>query len=809
METNCQGCSLCKLRRKVVFGKGPMPAKIACIGEAPGFSENRAGSPFVGLAGQRLTQLLKLAGIDRQACWIDNVVHCMPTDDGKKFRPPASSEIKACINYMWEGLNEVKPEIILALGAHALHAFLPSKTLDKSHGLAYRLEVPWGTALVVPLYHPSYYNRKPAARAMIAQDYHNVLEAIQHPVSKPDFPYQVLQPKSLNELNRFYDWLSSFDCLAMDFETTGLDPYLDKIIGISFSDGKGSWYVAFDQLPEYSNADVLRHLHDAVLSDPKRRIITYNGKYESKFIMAALGRYHEIEGLEDVSLKAYLLNRVIYKVTSGDELTVLPTNLKTCVLRDLGIEMTELKSLLGKGKNKKTMKDLRAADLGSYGAADSYYTYKLDEKLDPELYPQARKLYRLIDIPLIPALARMELRGLEIDWDEIDIIDKEIQQHLGELEAKIYELADCKFNIGSTEQKGEVLYSKLKLPPQKKTKKGFSTDKESLEAIQGKHEIVSLLLEHSMFSKLKSTYVDNIRSLRHPVTGRVHSEFKQTRTATSRLASGAGDEDESVSLNLQNMPKKTYWGKRIRKAVIAPSGARIMKADSGQEELRLIAHFSQDPAMLTVYREGRDIHTETATAAYSDREDFTENFKGYRDTAKILNFGGLSYLGKPDTIAPKIGLPIDETALILEKLFGKYVGLKPYQAQQLMYARKHGYVTTLWGRRLYIPEALIKDRKAQSEAAKKSINYQIQGSGGELIRYALITIDVYIKTHRMKSYIFNTVHDEVDLVYWEDELEELASVVRRAISPDVLSLPLETEIGLGDNWQELEDYEEI
>lgn len=403
-------------------------------------------------------------------------------------------------------------------------------------------------------------------------------------------------------------------------------------------------------------------------------------------------------------------------------------------------------------------------------------------------------LYREVELPLIRVLAEMEQAGVFLDAEALEGMSKELGTRLEELTKEIHVLAGEEFNINSTRQLGVILFEKLNLPVLKKTKTGYSTDAGVLEELAGQHEIVARILEHRQLVKLKSTYVDGMRHLVNPRTGKVHTTFNQAITATGRLS--------STEPNLQNIPIRLEFGRRIRK-FFAPSepGWLILAADYSQIDLRALAHISEDEELIRAFREGRDIHTHTAAQVFGLPEELVTREMRYR--AKAVNFGivyGISDFG----LARDLGISRTEAKRYIEQYLSTYRGVREFMSRIVREAREKGYVTTLLGRRRYLPEIFSSNRNVRGFGERAALNTPIQGTASDIIKVAMLKVAKEIKQCQLRSRMLLQVHDELIFEIPPNELAEMAGLVRQAMENAVtLRVPLVVDLEIGPNWYEL------
>jgi len=405
-------------------------------------------------------------------------------------------------------------------------------------------------------------------------------------------------------------------------------------------------------------------------------------------------------------------------------------------------------------------------------------------------------LFNEVEVPLIDVLSCMEFSGIAIDEKYLKTLSKEMEKDIAKLEKRIYALAGEEFNIKSSKQLQVILFEKMKLPIIKKTKTGASTDEEVLRALSEKDKLPAEILKYRELAKLKSTYVDSLPDLVNPKTGRIHTSFNQTVTATGRLSSS--------NPNLQNIPIKTELGRKIRKAFIAPKKSRIiLAADYSQIELRLLAHFSGDKDLIDAFKEERDIHAFTASLIYGVSEE--EVTREMRQAAKTVNFG-IVYGMSPYGLSKDLGIDVREASKFIDAYFERYPSVKGYLESKVEDARRDGYVTTILGRRRYIPEIKSPNVAMRNFAERTAVNTPLQGSAADLVKLAMIQI--YKKIAGTETKMILQVHDELVFEAEKESLEKLAKIVKSSMEGVVkLDVPLEAHIEYGPNWLEMERLE--
>jgi len=475
--------------------------------------------------------------------------------------------------------------------------------------------------------------------------------------------------------------------------------------------------------------------------------------------------------------------------------------LKNLAWARLGVEMQPIVDLIGTGKKQITMAQVPIARAASYAAADVDMTHRLVQVLEPELKEKELwPLFTEVEMPLVPVLVEMEMKGMKLDVEYLREMSHQLKGQLGSLEQKIHETVGYPFNINSTQQLSDALFVRLGLSVQgvKKTKSGhYSTAASVLEKLKGQHPVIELILEQRELAKLKSTYVDALPQLVNQRTGRVHTSYNQTGTVTGRISSS--------SPNLQNIPIRTEVGRQVRRAFVAEEGAVLLAADYSQVELRILAHISQDPAMLDTFARDEDIHT--STAAFLFNVPLGEVDREMRRVAKSINFG-ISYGMSGYGMAWRTGLPQKEAERFIKEYFAKYSRVKAYLDETKRKARDLGYVETLLGRRRYFPELQSDSRAYQSvraSAERMAINAPIQGSAADIIKIATIRLHAALKERGLKSGMTLQVHDELVLEVPNDELDVVTPLVKSIMEGAFqLDAPLKVDMKVGRNWLEME-----
>ena len=477
--------------------------------------------------------------------------------------------------------------------------------------------------------------------------------------------------------------------------------------------------------------------------------------------------------------------------------------LKSLVFQKFGVEMTEIALLIGKGKNQITMAQVDVEKASRYACADADYTFRLVELYQPQLAEQGvEKLFREVEMPLVPILMDMERAGVLLDLAVLNQMSRDLAVRLQELQKQIETQVGAPLNIASPQQLGDALFNKLKLPTAglPKTKKGqMSTAADVLESLRGTHPIIPLILEHRELAKLKGTYVDALPALVHPRTGRVHTDYNQTGTVTGRVSSS--------NPNLQNIPIRTDLGRQVRRAFIAPRGSQLISADYSQVELRILAHITHDPGLLQAFARGEDIHAATAARLFNVPLDQVTSSQ--RRLGKTINFG-IAYGITDYGVAARTELSQTESRQLIDNYFTQFAQVKQYIESTKQEARERGYVQTLLGRRRYFKELQSGARinpAIKNAAEREAINMPIQGSAADIIKLAMIRLHRELHERKLKSRMTLQVHDELVLECPSDEVRVVAPLVREVMeNAYTLESKLKVDIAVGQNWDEMENY---
>ena len=603
------------------------------------------------------------------------------------------------------------------------------------------------------------------------------------PASAPQADYQRVD--SIKALKNLVSQLSRAKEFAFDTETDSLDASSANLVGIALSAASGKAYyipVGHTERPKTNlPADEVRQVLSPLMENPKVQKIAQNFKYDLQ-VMERAGYT-----ITPVSFDTMLASYIVNPSARGH-------NLDSLALEHFDHQMIPITDLIGSGKKQKSFATVDPETATKYAAEDADYTYRLRGIFAPKIEEmKLSRVYYDVELPLIPVLARMEATGIKIDTPFLKKLSRDMQKEMDTIVGAIYDLAGQEFNINSTQQLSKILFEDLKLPTKRKTTKktGYSTDVRVLEELSAIHPLPRAVLEYRQFNKLKSTYVDAIPDLVNPETGRVHTSYNQAVASTGRLSSS--------DPNLQNIPVRTEKGREIRKAFIpADNNHQLLVADYSQVELRILAHYSGDKGLIRAFKEGEDIHARTAAEVYGVAIDKVTSEQ--RRAAKTANFAviyGVSAYG----LSQQTELNLTESKSFIDTYFERYPNIRKYMDDTIEMARNEGYVTTLMGRRRYLPEINSKNFQVRQFAERTAINTPIQGTAADMIKMAMITIDKAMAS--MQSKMVLQVHDELVFDAHNDELDELKTLVNKHMSSAIkLKVPVVVDIGSGLNWLE-------
>lgn len=589
-------------------------------------------------------------------------------------------------------------------------------------------------------------------------------------------------------LDHWLQQLREAPLFAFDTETTSQYAQQAELVGVSFAvEPHRAAYVplahSYMGAPRQLDRDQVLGQLKPLLEDPTRPKLAQNAKYDIN-VLAHYGV--EVRGMAfDSMLESYVLDS-----------TATRHDMDSLALKYLGIGTTRFEDIAGKGAKQLTFDQIALEQAAPYAAEDADITLRLHRTLWPRLQETGAlaSVFQDIEMPLVPVLARIERTGALVDARLLGEHSRELGEKMVALERQAFELAGEEFNLGSPKQLSAILYEKQGLPVLAKTAKGQPSTAESVlaELADQGHALPQVIMQHRTLSKLKSTYTDRLPEQINPRTGRIHTSYHQAVTATGRLSSS--------DPNLQNIPIRTAEGRRIRQAFIAPAGYRIMAADYSQIELRIMAHLAQDEGLLDAFRQGLDVHRATAAEVFGvSLEEVTAD---QRRSAKAINFGliyGMSAFG----LAKQIGVDRKQSQDYIDRYFARYPGVLRYMENTRAQAADKGYVETLFGRRLYLPEIHSKNQAMRKGAERTAINAPMQGTAADIIKRAMIEVDAWLQDSGLDARVVMQVHDELVLEVREDLIDQVSTGLQQRMSAAAsLDVPLLVETGVGNNWDE-------
>ncbi len=585
--------------------------------------------------------------------------------------------------------------------------------------------------------------------------------------------------RELAECGRF-----AFDTETASTETTRVDPMRSDLVGLSFSTVQGrAWYVpvGHKEGPQLSLEAALSRLKP-ILEDPSIAKIAHNANFD----MTILGNYgiYPKEQIGDTMIAAHLLGRKAL-------------GLKNLALDLLGVEMTPITDLIGRGSKQITMAQVPVEQAAPYASADADMTGRLANVLEADLRSQGFwELFSTVEMPLMPVFVAMQRNGISLDAGVLHEMSRDLDQQLKDLEVNAYDAVGHTFNLNSPQQLADVLFNQLGLPKTKRTKTGYSTDANSLEALKGAHPVIDHILEYRQLAKLKSTYVDSLPELINPRTGRIHTSYNQAGSATGRVSSS--------DPNLQNIPIRTELGRQVRKAFLAENAPDwlLFSADYSQIELRVLAHLSQDAGLLEAFQKGEDIHSATASMMFDVTPEAVTSDQ--RRIAKVLNFGviyGLSAYG----ISQQTEFNPEEGQKFIDSYFNKYPSIRDYLDGVKEQVRDTGYVDTVLGRRRYLPEINASNYIVRQAAERMAVNMPIQGTAADAMKVAMVRVHRRMEEAALKAKMLLQVHDELVFEVPTEEVEPLKEIVYQEMPTALeLAVPLKVDVKTGYTWGDLE-----
>ncbi len=628
-------------------------------------------------------------------------------------------------------------------------------------------------------------NRKVLEELFKTLEFHKLQQefAAEKETVKVDTDYVTVATEA--ELDSLVAALKEAGTFAFDTETTSLNAVQAELVGLSFAiKAHHAWYVPVGHrylgVPDQLPLDLVLSKLKPLFEDPELGKIGQNIKYDALVLRNA-----GVE-LAGISIDTMVLSYVLYPEAKSHGLDAL-------ALEHVNHRMIPYSEVAGTGKNQICFSEVEVEKAVQYAAEDADITWQLAEKLLAEL-PEGElsDLFYQVEMPLVDVLIRMEWNGIRLDAQFLEGLSGEMGEKLTVLEKDIHELAGGPFNINSPKQLGEVLFEKLSLPKGKKTKTGWSTNVEVLTALASEHEIAEKILEYRSLGKLKNTYSDALPKLINPATGRLHTSFNQTVTATGRLSSS--------DPNLQNIPIRTSEGRRIREAFIPCEDWTLLSADYSQVELRVMAHMADVPGLKESFGAGEDIHKRTASEIFNVFPELVTD--EMRRQAKTINFGVLYGMGA-FSLGKDLGISRAEAQQFIDHYFERYPAVLQYLEAKKEEARENQYVKTLLGRHCAIPEIASKNGAVRGYAERNAINYPIQGSAADIIKVAMVNIDRKLREAGLQTRMLLQVHDELVFESPADEVEQVRELIQSEMEGAVpLDLPLKVELGAGNNWAE-------
>ena len=601
----------------------------------------------------------------------------------------------------------------------------------------------------------------------------------------PEKSYELILTQA--QLDAWLAQLRAAELIAFDTETTSLDPMRAEIVGVSFAVEPGrAAYVpvahAYAGAPAQLAREAVLAALKPLLEDPNKNKVGQHLKYDMN-VLSTQGI--NVRGVRyDTMLESYVFN------SSGNR-----HDLDTLAKKYLDVDTIAYEQVTGKGARQIPFAQVDVQRAGDYAAEDADVTLRLHQALWPQLEaaPQLKSVFEDIEMPLVPVLARMEQTGVLIDVDKLRAQSGELGRRMLELQQRAFGMAGRHFSLDSPKQLQQLLYDELKLPALFKTPSGQpSTNEEALEALADQHELPRLILDYRSLAKLRSTYTDKLSEHINPRSGRVHTSYHQAVAATGRLSSN--------DPNLQNIPIRTEEGRRIRQAFIAPRGYKILAADYSQIELRIMAHLSGDAGLLAAFHGNQDVHRATAAEVFGVAPEQVD--ANQRRAAKAINFGlmyGMSAFG----LARQLGIDRGEAGGYMKRYFERYPGVQEFMNATRERAHRDGFVETLFGRRLYLYEINSRNQGLRAGAERAAINAPMQGTAADIIKRAMIAVDLWLQTLGDSARMIMQVHDELVFEVRADKVDAIGAGVRERMSAAAeLAVPLVVDIGSGDNWDE-------
>ncbi|MEZ2874962.1 DNA polymerase I [Pseudomonas lundensis] len=730
----------------------------------PGIGPKTASGLLVGVGGGLVDLYEKL-----------DIVPTLPIRGAKNL--PAKLEEHREMAFLSYQLATIKIDVPLDIGLEDLHLKAPD--CEKLIALYTELEFKSWIAEV----------EREAKRAgqVIAQE---------APVESADTEVQY---ETILDQARFEVWLKKLQdaqLIAFDTETTGLDAQQAQLVGLSFAVKPGeAAYIplthSYMGVPEQLDRDTVLRALKPLLEDANKAKVGQHAKFDMNILAnCAIGGDPacgiSVQGIAfDTMLESYVLDS-----------TATRHDMDSLALKYLGHSTTSFQDIAGKGAKQLTFDQISLEQAGPYAAEDADVTLRLHNVLHEKLLaiPSLNSVLTDIEMPLVPVLARIERQGALVDAKLLGVQSVELGDKMVALEREAFEIAGEEFNLSSPKQLGVILYEKLGLPIISKTAKGQPSTAEAVlaELAEQDFPLPKVLMQYRSMSKLKSTYTDRLPEQINPRTGRIHTSYHQAVTATGRLSSS--------DPNLQNIPIRTAEGRRIRQAFVAPPGYKLLAADYSQIELRIMAHLAKDEGLLHAFRNNLDVHSATAAEVFGvELSDVTMD---QRRSAKAINFGliyGMSAFG----LAKQIGVDRKQSQAYIDRYFARYPGVLDYMERTRTQAAEQGYVETIFGRRLYLPEINAKNPALRKGAERTAINAPMQGTAADIIKKAMVAVDNWLSASGLEARVILQVHDELVLEVREDLVEQVSEALRVHMSDAAtLDVPLVVEVGVGNNWDE-------
>ncbi|MBC3422064.1 MULTISPECIES: DNA polymerase I [unclassified Pseudomonas] len=616
----------------------------------------------------------------------------------------------------------------------------------------------------------------------------DTIAPVEEPAAQVEAKYETILDQA-----RFDVWLEKLrqaPLFAFDTETTGLDAQRAELVGLSFAvEPHEAAYVPlahdYEGAPKQLDRDAVLKALKPLLEDPAKAKVGQNAKYDIN-ILANASLPIQMRGVAyDTMLESYVLDS-----------TATRHDMDSLAQKYLDHSTIAFEDIAGKGAKQLTFNQIHLDKAGPYAAEDADITLRLHHALQARLAktPSVQPVLMDIEMPLVPVLARIERQGALVDAELLKVQSGELGVKMAELERRAFELAGEEFNLGSPKQLGVILYDKLGMPVLSKTAKGQASTAEAVLAdlaAEG-YPLPTVLMEYRSLSKLKSTYTDKLPDQINPRTGRIHTSYQQAVAATGRLSSS--------DPNLQNIPVRTPEGRRIRQAFVASPGYKLLAADYSQIELRIMAHLAKDEGLLHAFRNDLDVHRATAAEVFGVALDAVTNDQ--RRSAKAINFGliyGMSAFG----LAKQIGVDRKQSQDYIDRYFARYPGVLAYMERTRTQAAEQGFVETLFGRRLYLPDINAKNPALRKGAERTAINAPMQGTAADIVKRAMVAVDNWLSDSGLDARVILQVHDELVLEVREDLVEQVKAEIRPYMSNAAqLDVPLLVEVGVGSNWDE-------